>query len=107
MKNSTRAKEAAGVRSVVRAFYENERRSIGRRRGDYVWMLFDTGIGTSIVYGVIVAAGARSMTVQWESGIRNRFAQGDRAVRFIPYGTEDWRCAVRAIHRLVEWRRTR
>lgn len=57
-------------------------------RGDYVQTWFDTGaMGCTILYGVVIAAGSKSYTVRWESGIRNRIKQGDK--RVLPAGDKD------------------
>lgn len=50
-------------------------------KGDQCWAPYDAGGGkasaASIVHGKVVAAGGRKFMVQWESGIRQRFDQGD------------------------------
>lgn len=48
---------------------------------DYVMTWFDTGaMGVTTMYGRVLKAGARTYTVQWESGIRNRLAQNYRGI---------------------------
>jgi hypothetical protein len=43
------------------------------QRGLKVWTWFDTGaMGATILDGVVVKAGPRTTTIEWESGIRNR-----------------------------------
>jgi hypothetical protein len=51
------------------------------RRGQYVRTWFDTGaLGASILYGVVVAAGAATYSVRWESGTVNRVRQGQAGI---------------------------
>lgn len=46
------------------------------KRGDLVQCWFDTGaMGAMILYGHVMAAGSRTFTVQWESGLKNRRQQ--------------------------------
>ena len=51
------------------------------RVGDHVETYFDTGaFGVSLLWGKVVAAGPKTFTVEWESGLRNRLRQGDGGV---------------------------
>ncbi len=51
-------------------------------RGDLVQILYDTGCrGGSILYGRVIAAGPKAYGVRWESGLTNRFAQGDWRIK--------------------------
>lgn len=47
------------------------------KKGDYLWIHFDNGIGGTILYGVVEAAGPVTFTVCWESGLRNRLRQDE------------------------------
>lgn len=45
--------------------------------GDIVKMFFDTGaFGAQILFGLVVKAGPKTYTVEWESNHRNRLEQG-------------------------------
>lgn len=49
------------------------------RKGDKVRYWFDTGAtGYQMLFGVVVAAGSKAFTVEWESGVRNRIRQNER-----------------------------
>jgi len=59
------------------------------KRGDLVQYWFDTGCrGHQWLYGVVIAAGPKSYTVRWESGVCNRLRQGDKNVEPIKPGME-------------------
>jgi hypothetical protein len=50
-------------------------------RGDLVWIWFDTGaMGSNILYGRVIAAGAKTYRVRWESGLTNRITRNGRRV---------------------------
>lgn len=56
--------------------------SVTTKKGAIVSYQFDTGaLGLTTLYGVVTAAGPRSFTVRWESGLTNRRPQGDSKVR--------------------------
>jgi len=42
------------------------------RKMDLVQMGFDNGMGGTILYGIVEQAGPKSVTILWESGLRNR-----------------------------------
>lgn len=44
------------------------------KRGDLVQTMFDVGanMGHRILYGKVIAAGPKTFTVRWESGLTNR-----------------------------------
>lgn len=47
-------------------------------RGQLVKTWFDTGaLGPAILYGIVVAAGPRRLTVRWESGAINAIRQDE------------------------------
>ena len=51
--------------------------------GHYVYTLFDTGArGLQTLYGRIVKAGEKTVTIEWESGIRNRLRLPHREIKF-------------------------
>ncbi len=55
------------------------------RRGQFVRTWFDTGaLGATIIYGEVIAAGTRTYSVRWESGIVNRIRQGQAGVERVP-----------------------
>lgn len=42
-------------------------------KGDYVRIWWDTGaMGMSILYGLVVKSGPKSITIRWPNGTRNR-----------------------------------
>jgi hypothetical protein len=46
-------------------------------KGDLVQTMFDTGqSGHQVLYGKVVKAGKATVTIVWESGLRNRVVQG-------------------------------
>lgn len=52
------------------------------KRGDLVRTWFDTGaMGSTILYGRVIAAGPKAYRVRWESGLTNRITQGDGAIK--------------------------
>lgn len=56
------------------------------RLGDIVQTWFDTGggkgAGPQILYGrVVKPSGSKRVTVEWESGLRNRIASDDHRVK--------------------------
>jgi hypothetical protein len=58
--------------------------------GDRVRYWFDTGaFGCQFVHGTVEKAGARTYTVRWESGIRNRLRQGWKDVLRLTPELED------------------
>ena len=61
-----------------------------RSTGEIVRYWFDAGgrsttqgMGPQIIYGIVTAAGAKTYSVTWESGNRNRLRQGDRRVALV------------------------
>lgn len=49
---------------------------------EYVQTQWDTGaFGYRTLYGRIVARGPRTVTIEWESGLRNRVRHGDPRVK--------------------------
>jgi hypothetical protein len=57
------------------------------KRGDLVWIWFDTGAGRTggarVLYGRVIGAGPRTYRVRWESGLTNRVAQGYGDVKVV------------------------
>lgn len=50
--------------------------------GDVVETMFDTGArGAQILYGRVVRAGPKKVTIEWESGLRNRIDNGRFGVK--------------------------
>ena len=59
-------------------------------KGQVVSLWFDTGaFGARLLYGMVIASGPKSFTVEWQSGIVNRISQDD------PHGVEAARDGVR------------
>lgn len=55
-----------------------------RSVGDIVAYQFDTGaLGLTTLWGEVVAAGAKTFTIRWESGVKNRLSQGDRRISLV------------------------
>lgn len=53
-------------------------------RDDLVQTMFDTGaMGAQFLFGVVEKSGPKTMTIRWESGIRNRVPQGRSDVTLI------------------------
>lgn len=42
-------------------------------KGDFVKIFFDDNWGGGYLYGCVVQSGPKAYTVEWESGLRNRF----------------------------------
>jgi hypothetical protein len=62
---------------------------IPKVKGDLVWIWWDTGaMGSTILYGRVIAAGPRTYRVRWESGLTNRIAQDRREVALVTTSTE-------------------
>lgn len=54
------------------------------QRGEAVRVWFDDGMHGTWVHGDVIAAGPKTYTVRWESGLRNRLKQGDHRVGVVP-----------------------
>lgn len=51
------------------------------RRGMVVEYWFDDGQGGSLLYGEVTAAGPKTASITWESGLTNRVEQGFHLVK--------------------------
>lgn len=53
-------------------------------RGELVMYWFDTGaFGCQWLYGVVEKSGQKTITIRWESGLRNRVYHGRHDIRRI------------------------
>ena len=72
------------------------------KTGDYVQCFFDARdrAGYQACYGIVYAAGPKSFSVRWESGIRQRRPQGDREVIL----ATNQELAIEAMAKADKWR---
>ncbi len=73
-------------------------RLVRARRGDLVWMWFDTGMGARQLYGIVEKSGRDTYVVRWASGIVNRIRHGQATVMRVDQDHEnyegEWETAV-------------
>lgn len=53
------------------------------KTGDFVVTQYDDGIGGTVLYGIVVSSGPKTVTIRWESGLDNRIRHTELAAHGI------------------------